>query len=83
MSNDLLTAVQDYVEANIGAFHDKRMETVKEMPLRNVLKRKNPYLFKAKAQDATQLIRSILDAFLSSQEETLFGEFLEGVAVFV
>ena len=83
MSDDLLQAVQDYVEENIGSFHDKRLETVKDMRLNYVLKRKNPYLFKAKAQDATQLIRSILDAFLSSQEETLFGEFLEGVAIFV
>ncbi len=84
MTEHLLQAVQEYVEENIGAeFHDKRLDTVKEKRLKDVLKRKNPYLFKAKAQDAAQLIRSILDAFLSSQEETIFGEFLEGVAVFV
>jgi hypothetical protein len=29
------------------------------------------------------LIRAVLDAFLSSQEETLFGDFMEGVAIFV
>jgi len=29
------------------------------------------------------LVKSVLDAFLSSQEETLFGDFLEGVAIFV
>lgn len=83
MSDDLLQAVQDYVEENIGSFHEKRLDTVKKKRLNDVLSRKNPYLFKAKAQDATQLIRSILDAFLSSQEETIFGDFLEGVAVFV
>ena len=83
MSDDLLQAVQEYVEANIGAFHEKRLHTVQRRPVNEILKRKNPYLFKAKHQDATQLIRSILDAFISSQEETLFGEFLEGVAVFV
>ena len=83
MNDDLLQAVQEYVEANIGSFHAKRLETARKKRLNDVLKRKNPYLFKAKAQDATQLIRSILDAFLSSQEETVFGDFLEGVAVFV
>ena len=29
------------------------------------------------------LVRSLLDAHLSSQEETLFGDFLEGLAVYV
>lgn len=83
MSNDLLQAVQNYVEENIGLFHDKRLETVRSKRLNDVLKRKNPYLFRAKSQTATQLIQGIMDAFMSSQEETLFGDFLEGVAIFV
>jgi len=29
------------------------------------------------------LVKSIVDAHLSSQEETIFGEFLEGLAIFV
>jgi hypothetical protein len=41
-------------------------------------------LFKAKnILTAQDLIKSILDAYLSSQEETLFGEFIEGLAIFV
>ena len=83
MSDDLLQAVQDYVEANIGAFHEKRLATVKNRKLDDVLKRKNPYLFRAKNQTVIQLVYGIMDAFLSSQEETLFGDFLEGVATFV
>ncbi len=83
MSNDLLQAVQEYVEANIGSFHAKRLATVKNKKLDDVLKRKNPYLFRAKNQTVIQLVYGIMDAFLSSQEETLFGDFLEGVAVFV
>ena len=46
--------------------------------------KKNPYLFKAKniitAQD---FVRTILDARLSSQEETIFGGFLEELAIFI
>lgn len=83
MSDDLLQAVQDYVEENIGSFHEKRLATVRNRNLDDVLKRKNPYLFRAKNQTVIQLVYGIMDAFLSSQEETLFGDFLEGVATFV
>jgi hypothetical protein len=52
--------------------------------LKDVLRRKNPYLFKAKnVLSAEMLVRALLDAYLSSQEETLFGNFMEGVAIFV
>ena len=83
MTNDLLQAVQEYVVENIGSFHEKRLNTVKKRKLNDVLSRKNPYLFRAKSQNVIQLVYGIMDAYLSSQEETLFGEFLEGVAVFV
>lgn len=48
-----------------------------------MLKSKNPYLFRAKnLLVAADLIRVLLDAHLSSQEETLFGGFLERLAIF-
>ena len=52
--------------------------------MKEVLKRKNPYLFKVKhVTTAGDFITTILDAHLSSQEETLFGSFLEGLAVYI
>ena len=73
ISDEQVTA---YVEANIGAFHDKRLESLNKLNLRSLLRRKNPYLFKSKnIAVAADLIRSLLDAHLSSQEETLFGDF--------
>lgn len=76
--------VGQYVEQNIGLFHEARLDSLRKLKLDQVLKRKNPYLFKAKdilfAQD---LVRLLLDAHLSSQEETIFGNFLEGLAIFV
>ena len=73
-----------YVEANIGTFHGKRLEALERLQLDSLLRRKNPYLFKSKNLTvASDLIRSLLDAHLSSQEETLFGDFLEGLAVYV
>ncbi|MGA2279684.1 MAG: PmeII family type II restriction endonuclease [Verrucomicrobiota bacterium] len=54
------------------------------LKLKEVLKRKNPYLFRAKnVTTAADLVKNILDAYLSSQEETIFGGFLEGLAIFI
>lgn len=71
-----------FIEKNIPAFHQRRLESLGKLKLDNVLKRKNPYLFKAKnVNTAGELVKGILDAHLSSQEETIFGAFLEGVAI--
>ncbi len=65
-------------------FYLKRLEKLESLRLEDVLKRKNPYLFKAKNIElAGDLARSIVDAYLSSQEETLFGNLLEDFAVYV
>lgn len=54
------------------------------MTLRHVLGNKNPYLLKAKnIASPDELVRSVVDAFLSSQEETMFGNRLESFAIYV
>ena len=79
-----LTDVVDYVEENIGTFHDKRIKSLDSLSLSKVLRRKNPYLFKAKySLTAETIIKSLLDAHISSNEETIFGDWLEGLAIFV
>ncbi len=76
--------VQLYVENNIGTFHSKRLQNLEGLKLKRVLQRKNPYLFRAKnILTAQDLVKNLLDAYLSSQEETIFGDFLEGLAVFI
>ena len=76
--------VVNYVEENIGTFHQKRLEKLDGLKLTSVLKRKNPYLFKAKnILTAQDLVKGLLDAYLSSQEETIFGDFLEGLSIFI
>lgn len=76
--------VAAYMERNIGAFHDKRLESLHRLQLRELLRRKNPYLFRAKKiVAAPDWARSLLDAHLIAQEETLFGGFLEGLALYV
>ena len=74
----------DYIEGNIQVFHQKRLDRLQSLELVETLKRKNPYLFKAKnINTASDFMKTILDAHLSSQEETLFGAFLEGLAIFI
>ncbi len=73
-----------YVEENIGIFHDKRIEKLGKLRLIEVIKRKNPYLFKAKnIMTPEQFVTNIINAYISSQEETIFGDWLEGLAVFI
>lgn len=73
-----------YVERNIGEFHQRRLETVNSIKLKEVLKSKNPYLFKAKnVSSASEIVEGILNAFLSSSEEGIFGNWLERLAIFI
>ena len=75
--------ITDYVSAHIGTFHDKRLEALEKLKISDLLA-KNPYLFKSKNLVIVgDLVRYSLDAYLSSQEETLFGDFLEGLAIYV
>ncbi|MDI6728658.1 MAG: PmeII family type II restriction endonuclease [Thermodesulfovibrionales bacterium] len=73
-----------FIETNIQTFHTKRLENLLNLKLNDILKRKNPYLFKAKnLVTAPDLVKSLLDAHLSSQEEGIFGGFLEELAIFI
>ena len=75
--------VNKFVNENIVDFHKKRINSLEQLQLVKLL-RKNPYLFKAKnVQTAGELMKGLLDAFLSSSEEKFFGDFLEDLAIFV
>lgn len=79
-----LTSISQYVEDNIGQFHQNRLDKVNGIELKQVLKAKNPYLFKAKnISKASELIESITAAYLSSSEEGAFGNWLERLAIYV
>lgn len=79
-----LQDVSQYVEDQIGIFHEKRIQSIDNLRLEKILQRKNPYLFKAKyVLTAEQIIKGIVDAHVSSSEETIFGDWLEGLAIFI
>ena len=75
--------VTEFANENIVDFHRKRINSLEGLKLSKLLT-KNPYLFKAKnIQTANELIQGLLDAFLSSSEEKLFGDFLEDLAIYI
>jgi hypothetical protein len=77
-------ALLNFANHGIVAFHNSRLARLENVSLTNILAKKNPYLFRAKnILTASDLVKAILDAFLSSSEEELFGGFLEELAIFV
>ncbi len=79
-----LKSVKKFVNETIGQFHHSRVSSLEKLSLEELLKKKNPYLFRAKNIFAAgTLVEQLLDAYLSSSEEKLFGDFLEDLAVFV
>lgn len=78
-----LEEVCQYVNENIDTFHASRIRTITGYTLASLIN-KNPYLLKAKnVTKASELIEGALTAKMSSSEEELFGQFLEGLAIFV
>ncbi|HZH91818.1 MAG TPA: PmeII family type II restriction endonuclease [Pyrinomonadaceae bacterium] len=85
MNRPLYQDYYDYLaEHVITPFYATRLNNLRSLQLTNVLKRKNPYLFKAKNIElAGDMVTSIVDAFLSSQEESIFGNLMEGFAIYI
>lgn len=78
-----MNIVRAYVNENIDDFHQRRIKSLEDLDLKKLLT-KNPYLFRAKnIITAGELVTGLLEAFLSSSEEKLFGDFLEHLALFV
>ncbi|MDM8530257.1 PmeII family type II restriction endonuclease [Anaerolineales bacterium HSG25] len=81
-SND----ITQYIHDNIEVFYIKRLKILRSLTLNYILEHKNPYsyLFRTKhILSVETFVREALDDYLYPQEETIFGDFLEGLAIFV
>lgn len=69
------------IQRLLDILYKKRFEKLAEIDLKRLLK-KNPFLFRSVGiQDPNELIEAMLDAFLSSSDETIFGnDFFEPLA---
>lgn len=73
---------QNYNEDDVKAAIAKALENfygsliakIDAINIKDIMKSKNPYLYRAKSmQTSAEIIDSILQAFVSSSEETIFG----------
>ena len=67
----------------LTTFYTSLSKTLETIDLDKILKRKNPYLYRAKGiSSAGQIVDGILSAYVSSSEETIFGNsFFETIAI--
>ena len=71
------------VATALETFYANLIEKIDGLNIKKVMKRKNPYLYRAKAmQSASEIVESVLTAFVSSSEETIVGNcFFEPIAI--
>lgn len=64
-------------------FYGALINKIDAINIKDVMKSKNPYLYRAKSmRTSADIIESILQAFVSSSEETIFGNcFFEPIAI--
>lgn len=81
-SYDEAAIVQAIAKA-LEEFYRSLGEKLDTITIKKVMKRKNPYLYRAKAvQSASEIVDGVLGAFVSSSEETIFGNvFFEPLAI--
>lgn len=69
----------------LDEFYKRRVAKISTLKLKDTLKRKNPYLYRAiGVQKASEIVEEILSAYMSSSDEGIFGDaFFEPLAKFV
>ena len=67
--------LEKLIESSLNDFYKSRLQRLDKLKLKTILRRKNPYLFKAlNTEKASDLIEKILYAYISSSDETIFGD---------
>ncbi|MBQ9880315.1 MAG: cytoplasmic protein [Clostridia bacterium] len=78
-------AVEKAIASALEDFYNSLLKKIDEINITDLMTRKNPYLYRAKAiQSAAEIVESVLSATVSSSEETIFGTcFFEPLAIAV
>lgn len=76
-------AVTESISKSLDIFYSSLIKKVDEISISDLMKSKNPYLYRAKAiRNAQEIVDSVMQAFISSSEETMFGNcFFEPLAI--
>jgi len=74
--------LQNLISKCLQDFYERRVRRLEKLRLKDFLRRKNPYLFKALGtQKASEIVEKILTAYIGASDETMFGEaFFEPIA---
>lgn len=76
-------AVERAIAYALETFYGSLLAKIDNINIEDIMRRKNPYLYRAKAmQSAAEIVESVLSATVSSSEETIFGNcFFEPLAI--
>lgn len=79
------SSLEKKIDELLDIFYVRRIEKISSLKLKDTLKRKNPYLFRAVGiQKAADIVEGLLSAYMSSSDEGIFGDaFFEPLAKFV
>ncbi len=77
-----LAQLREFIHGELHRFQESKLNKLNGLDLVKIIRRKNPYLFRYKNFEALEdLVKALVDATLSSSDETLFGVILEKVAI--
>lgn len=74
--------LEDLVRKSLEDFYRRRVQRLSALKLKDTLRKKNPYLFRAIGmEDAHEIVTGILQAHVSASDEGIFGDaFFEPIA---
>lgn len=77
------SAIEQAIAKALEEFYASLLSKIDKINIQDIMKKKNPYLYRAKAmQSAAEIVESVLSATISSSEETIFGNcFFEPLAI--
>jgi hypothetical protein len=73
----------EYAEENSRQLLKKQINLLANISLVDLIDSQHPYLFTPMKRTADEIVKGIVDAYLSSSEEAMFGDWLEGLAIFI
>ena len=77
-----LAQLREFIHDELLRFNESKLNKLNGLDLVKIIRRKNPYLYRYKNFEALEdLVKALVDATLSSSDETLFGVILERVAI--
>lgn len=76
-------AIVRAIASALEEFYTRLIAKIDSLDIVKIMANKNPYLYRAKAMEsASDIVESVLSAFVSSSEETIFGNcFFEPIAI--